>query len=197
MHLMVGGLLAVDPISWAVNFGLTTLAKGTFDVAFKSLSAKLQSAVREWSNELPADVQFNTEALFDSLRPNNEKSEFPARAALGKEFEASRVPTMDIWLQALLERWQYVRKSTDVHEFFKQPIDVAITQLRNLAKRLETVCRQNEELFRATSLDLLSDLAAKFVRPDVSYTYFPTALVDQKIADELQCMPQSPLLCGV
>ncbi len=175
--------MAVDPISWAVNFGLTTLARGTFEVAFKSLSAKLEGAVRDWSNELPADVQFNTEALFDGLRRDYEKSDFPARTAPGKEFEASRIPTMDMWLQALLERWQFVRRGNNVQEFFKQPIDVAEAQLRTLSKRLETVCAQNEELFRVTTYELISALAAKFVQPE--HPHFPTALVDQKIEDEI------------
>jgi hypothetical protein len=55
--------VAVDPLSWAVNLGLTTLARGTFDAVFRSLSAKLENAVSSWSNDLPADVRFNAEAL--------------------------------------------------------------------------------------------------------------------------------------
>lgn len=156
--------MAVDPISWAVNYGLTTLARGTFDAAFKSLSAKLENTVSSWSNELPTDVHFNAEALFDDLRSSYDLTDFPARAALRREFEASRIPTKDIWLQALLERWQLVSRKDDVQPFFKQPIDVAEPQLRMLSERLETVCAQSAELFQATIYRQITELAASFRR---------------------------------
>jgi tetratricopeptide (TPR) repeat protein len=177
--------LVVDPISWAINFSLTTLAKGAFQ-AFRSLSAKLEKAVREWSLELPADVQFNTEALFGGLGPNYNKSEFPAHEALGNEVKACRIPTADMWFRALLERWQFVQRGGDVQAFFQQPKEVAEAQLWSLAKRLETVCVRDKELFRVTSYELLSDLTAKFDHLDIlSHANFPLELVDQKIEDEV------------
>lgn len=178
--------MTMDPISWALNLGLTTLAKGTIEAVFNSLSAKLESAVRKWSSELPANVQFATEALFDVLTPRHDRSEFPARTALAKELEAYRIPTADMWLQALLERWKFVSRDVDVQNFFKQPIAVAEAQLRILAERLETVCAQDEKLFQTTIYRLLSEFAAKFVQSDaLAHPHFPTALVDQKIEDEV------------
>ncbi len=152
--------MVFEPISWAIGLGLT---KGLTRALEKTLSSKLEDAVRKWMKDLPAEVQFTPEALFDSIQAAYDEKEFPARAALREEFKTFRIPTQTIWLHALVERWHHVNMSNDVCPFFKQSAKTATEQLNLLAALLEDVCASDERLFQTTVYHLTTEIN-KYIR---------------------------------
>ena len=154
--------MAFDLLTWAIGFSLSTAGKYIFDKIFScDLPSKLNKAVEEWSKNLPPEIQFHHEALFDKIISDSELDKFPNLAILRQKLKEKNVPNCQIWFDALYERWKYIRsnpKIEELHPFFAQDIDKVKPHLHVLAKNLETTSKEDRELFQITAIDDIKEI---------------------------------------
>jgi len=155
-----------DPLTWATSFFLNTAGKGLVDKHLKDLSSELGNTVNTWEADLPDDLHFNVEALFNHVSSGVDLDNFPARQVLNDTFKQSHIPSKDIWFNALIERWCQVRENIDdAHPFFLQPQDDAENYFRLLSDKLELVCNKNKDLFQVTVIDSLANISKLIQNP--------------------------------
>jgi hypothetical protein len=154
--------MGFDPITWLITFGLNTAGKEMFENIYKGLPLALSGAVKSWEAALPDTLHFNIEALFSHVITGENIEAFPARKKLGESFEQRLIPSQNIWLNALVERWCQVRTieiETEDRPFFLQKQEDAEIHLQQLSKRLESICTDNKDLFQSTTISELYDIS--------------------------------------
>lgn len=151
------------PLEWALGLAIESLFKKlTGNISSKDLASKLEDEAKKWSNELPPDVHFHHEALFDKIIGDSELKGFPNLSKLRQELERNQIPNSELWCEALFERWKYVSstlKPEEAQAFFKQTPEDAREQLVILAKRLEDTCKKDREFFQVSSYNRLTEIA--------------------------------------
>ena len=154
-----------DPLSWALGYVLSKAAdKALKRTAQGDLTKELRKDALEWASELPAGLQgLNAQivprTLFSHLQTSEDEI-VPKQKVLADAIREKKIPSQSLWVDALFERWQEVRKTLDetVHPFFQTDPSTVRPLLDNLAKKLEKVCTSNEELFRQTTYELLQEM---------------------------------------
>ncbi len=155
--------MAFDPLTWFVGASLTETGKRVLaKLEASELNDRLRAAISGWCKTLQADLQPSPTAIFPPVTGSGAIAHTrPALTMIRSRLVASHAPSEEEWLGALAEQWQFRRDELgkQAHAFFRQDPSEAKTQLRELAIRLAHVCRQDDALFRATTLDLLRVIA--------------------------------------
>lgn len=152
--------MVFDPISWAIGSILTATAKHAYASKFKSLSSRINSIFDVWEKKLPENLRFNVEALCGDLESPAEKA--PNRECLGRYFERCEIPSTEIWLNALLERWKELKHvSGEARGFFTQPEEEVLQYLKPLSNELERECASDQELFQISTYQQIAKLIEK------------------------------------
>lgn len=146
-----------DPLTWLLGYGMSRGSNKILDAFAKTgLSSRLLNDFEDWAKGLPSDKYVAAAALFPNLPTQTDPAQHPARAQLSRDFSDRRVPTKEIWLDALVEQWHEVKHSIpEPQPFFNLPEDEARRLLEDLARRLATRCEQDENMFRSTVLEAL------------------------------------------
>ena len=110
----------------------------------------------DWAKDLPSDKYVAAAALFPGSPTHIDPSQHSARSRLSQDFSDCRVPTKEIWLDALVEQWHEVKDFVEEPQpFFSLPEVEAGGLLEDLAHRLASRCQQDENMFRATVIEEL------------------------------------------
>ena len=126
-------------------------------VAAANLREKLQSEAERWARALPPHLQLSTAApLLSSARDRSLK----ASGALTTKLQDQEAPTVEDWFACLRDRWNLVReeledRNEELAAFLTLPPDEVEPHLRDLARRLATVCEEDTVLFQVTTLRLV------------------------------------------
>lgn len=151
-----------DPLTWAIGFSLSTGGKYIFDQLFShGLPSKLNDEARVWAEELPVEIRFNYESLFGEIIPDSEIDRFPHLSILRSNLRNKQIPDSETWRNVLTERWEYVRTTLakeELNAFYSQDQKTAEVHLRQLAKRLELVCKLDSELARVATYDGVQEI---------------------------------------
>lgn len=149
--------MAFDPLSWALSFSLG----GAVKHAWKKLrpdefTRALRAAVAAWHAELPPEW-VHIETMFAIANSSEEAT--GDRAKLAKELHAERIPSVQVWLAALLEQWREARAAQDDSPwpFFQLSEADVRPHLRRLAVELHAaggvdLKRLGPELLRRTQI---------------------------------------------
>jgi hypothetical protein len=155
--------MAFDPLTWFIGASLTETGKRLLArIEASQLNDHLRKAISDWCTTLPPDLAPSPTAFFPPIATSEGPAHTrPALMLVRSRFDESHVPAANEWLGALVEHWQCRcdELGKDAHPFFLQDPGAAKAQLDELALRLENVCKQDDTLFRATTLDLLRDMA--------------------------------------
>ncbi|MES1955988.1 hypothetical protein [Salinisphaera hydrothermalis] len=150
--------------AWLFGYAGTKLANGVLErLRGDKLTVDLRRATEKWAAQLPDHVALaSIYALFPDAIADDELAERPALMRLRFDLRQSNVPTDEVWHEALLEQWRFVRANArDPDDFFQLPEAEASRHLSALAVKWHTVCSQHEALFRATTISLLRELLAR------------------------------------
>lgn len=148
-----------DPVSWGTSFLLNTTGKQFFESYFKGLAPDLAKTAQSWEKKLPDALHFNIDALFSQVSSGDDGDNFPKRKALADTLRQLRIPSREVWYDALVERWWELRDNGEENRpFFLQPPEEAEKHLRLLASQLEVICTKNKDLFQITTIGLLSEI---------------------------------------
>lgn len=155
----------------------STLGKAALRKLFDSdakdrLDRILSDEVSTWVDETVIELRRPDEedalvpGTFDLGMPSKvDKKKYPALAELGEHFAGGRLPAVEIWEQALLEKWQDVRtqlpEKSGRQPFYNLSEPEAVLHLRRLASRLELRCREDRKLYQVKSLEILDRLDRK------------------------------------
>lgn len=184
--------MAFDPISWAIGFGATQVAKTLLEHFNGGLRSKLSNVAANWSMSLPDRIYTRPEVVF------HDDGSGPARERLQvRLFLHNQVPDESLWYDALYEAWE--ERSTALgetgNEFLRQPPEDASTHLKELAAALSLTCKKQSELFQVSALQRLDELlsSTKNIERDVGKIlklYAGTEPVSgESSADALQILP--------
>lgn len=133
------------------------------------LATRIKAAAGAWEADLPPSVTGHSDSpvrpLLQDGNPRrsgeaDDRSVLQERKRLTEEILGGSIPTPELWLNALLERWQEVGDQLDPEEaqpFFQLDKDEAEKLIFDLAQRLQSACEQDEELFRSTIHELLRE----------------------------------------
>ncbi|KEZ77974.1 hypothetical protein [Salinisphaera hydrothermalis] len=185
--------------AWLFGYAGTKLANGVLErLRGDKLTVDLRRATEKWAAQLPDHVALaSIYALFPDAIADDELAERPALMRLRFDLRQSNVPTDEVWHEALLKQWRFVRANArDPDDFFQLPEAEARRHLSALAVKLHTVCSQHEALFRATTISLLRELLARgdgSGAPEEDVRKVLTA--DQKAL--LRCVYQHRGLCRI
>jgi tetratricopeptide (TPR) repeat protein len=134
--------MAFDPFSWALGFALTSAAKKLAGWFRQDASVQaFRTAVITWQQSLPEGCDVHLEILFPVA--TGAEGRGPARDALAIELQANHVPSVSVWLEALLEQWRETRALADLDEawtFFEMAEEEAGEHLQRLAEALHDAC---------------------------------------------------------
>lgn len=150
---------------WLFGYAGTKLADRILEkLRGDKLTSDLHEAVDKWASELPATAELGySHALFPSHISDDDLGNRPGLAHLRALIRVPTIPRSEDWKIALLEQWRHVRQSVpEPQSFFRITENEALKYLDSLSRRLSTVCAQHESLFRATTIDLLREILAKF-----------------------------------
>ena len=150
--------MAFDPISWALGFGATQVARNLLNKLFsKDLRESLAAVGDEWSCNLPHVIATPASALLESDELGPEREKLQIRLYLHNQ-----VPDESLWFGALFEAWKERKRalSGGSNEFFQQDEASAGGHLKNLAKALALACTKERELFQVSALTHLEKIAS-------------------------------------
>lgn len=153
--------MGFDLLAWVLDAGLTaSAAKVGKRLWGKTLSTELVDAIAAWAVRLPAEAQLHPAALFPQPIEHEELDARPALAALQRQLQQQRVPTVVQWHQALIEHWLRVRghAGQNAQAFFNLREDDARPLLYDLARALVHVCERDETFFRSAVVEHLEAL---------------------------------------
>jgi hypothetical protein len=143
--------MGLDPVTWAFGFVLTKSANWFLGkIVSEDLPAKLRREVKEWTEELPAEVWVHPEALFPRIE-DQEQDIGPALRQLRETLRVEQIPTEQQWNDAILEHRNVIvaaERQDDLQPFFRAEVDDIRDQVHSLAQRIHRICQQNEALFR-------------------------------------------------
>lgn len=147
--------------AWLFGYAGTKLGDKILEmIRSDKFSSDLHSTVEKWSVQLPQGASLaSSAALFPSHVLDSELGDRQKLAHLRSKIRDSMAPTSEDWEVALIEQWEYVKKTIEYpQEFFVITETDATTHLGNLAKRLAEVCVQHEPLFRSTAMKMLHEI---------------------------------------
>ena len=126
----------------------------------------LHKEIEIWANELPdGAILGSTNALFPSHIPDELLDKRPQLLRLRASFQKSLIPSEEQWRVALFEQWNAVRETgPGLQEFFNLEEDVAAAHISALAKRLDTVCVKQEDLFKVSIMSLVRDIQEQLTK---------------------------------
>jgi hypothetical protein len=192
-------------MTWLTSFVATEAAKSISRLLQEGeLESELRGEIGKWAEEIAQLYRDTPKATLESIfapRASSDEIETPARSALAQTIARGRVPSNDTWLQALIESWKQVRvdHGDEVQRFFRDDPQVVTPLLRDLAHRLEKVCKENPKLFQVSVFDQLANieflLARKSALPETSEA--PWTL--QKVVNQLvldSSLPPMPISLG-
>lgn len=150
--------MAFEPLSWALSFGLGKAGDKIIKCLTPSeLSVRLDATVRDWASSLPSERWAHPAAIFSE----NDPEPGLAGMALFQQLLDSKLPTVQQWHAALLERWQTISTAPGEHQpFFALSQSEAADHLSRLSERLVTVCRSDEKMYRESMLGLADRVEA-------------------------------------
>jgi hypothetical protein len=133
-----------DPISWLFDIAGEAFVKRAAKVlAPNALLRELMKAAEAWANEEARGIveAEDPDALLAQFFATS-LEELPRRDELTRTIECNRSPTAEQWLEALLERWEFVHSSAgeNARPLFRMDPTEAEALLRGLAKRLFGAC---------------------------------------------------------
>lgn len=147
--------MAFDPLSWAVGYILTQGLNKI--VTKKSLPVKLQKRLGQWAKTLPTNSYICPEALFPDIESNPTPLQQPALYSLRQTLIAQHIPSESDWLNALIEQWHRIHDNhKDPQPFFQLQESTAKEYLAKLAIEFSNECKQDEQLFHTTVIDILT-----------------------------------------
>lgn len=158
-------------VIWFFGAVLEETTRQTIKRLFKNnLDKRLWTTAERWQNNLPEVARlFALEALFPKSSPSSMENPPPQPAQILTKLEKAALPDTNDWTEALLQQWQWVRKTEEEpQEFFLLHEDRARVELAELGKLLALECEKDRELFQCESLKLqrehsqgISDLLEK------------------------------------
>lgn len=158
-----------EPLTWVLGYAGGKVLDWLITHGLKSdLPARLRVALADWADKLPADIRIIPEALFpgvidDSCRNN------PAFEALRARLEKYLIPTAAEWAAVVRARRDAVianLSQSKRHPFFNASDERVEPLFQELGKRLERVCRQDEQLFKGEVLALLKQIVENSRKPE-------------------------------
>jgi len=158
--------MAFDPISWAIGFGATQVAKTLLEHFDGGLRSNLRNVAANWSKSLPVEIYTPPEVVF------HDNGSGPARERLQlKLILHNQVPDESFWYDALFEAWEEraAALGEDGNEFLRQSPEDASEHLNELAAALSLACKKQSELFQVSALHHLDELlcSTKNIERDV------------------------------
>lgn len=114
---------------------------------------RLKKVVFNWAESLPENNSIIPESM--SLEPNENPVNLnqEARKKIINSLRSKLNPNVDEWHSALYERWNEVRKSTDLNTlqpFYRISPEAAEQHLAELAKSLQSECDRDKDFFQIT-----------------------------------------------
>jgi hypothetical protein len=152
--------MPLDPIGMAVGLVQKLLGEAVQRWLTPELPEKLLAATKEWAEKLPSEIRCEPLALF----PDLESKGIPAGPALTRlqaRFEAHVIPSVEEWTAALKETRQVVADRFapgDGQPFFEAEVEVVAEAIADLAGKLRSVCIQDDQSFKTTTINRLDVL---------------------------------------
>ena len=161
--------MAVDPLGWAVGFGLNLISGAALEEWNKRLRPQLQRVAEAWAKTLGPDLALDPSALFAANVPSSSQTEAdraaePIRAARDELRIALldlELPAAETWLAALVERWDEInayRDTADLAPFFRADRETVVAALRDLGAKLHIQCARNSDFFRPAAIEALHEI---------------------------------------
>ena len=151
-----------DPVSWALSFTATRIATRVLSLfGADSLTRSLNDAATRWAETLPKELSANAgHTLLGFFGDRVGSSETGERARLASEIEAGRLPSADLWRNALMEQWLERRHSLGdtANAFFAASKDIAEPYVNKLADQLYRASCADEAKWRVTIMEKLEQL---------------------------------------
>jgi hypothetical protein len=158
-------MMVFDPFNWAFAFTLTQIANRTLQwFRSDSLLRALNEEAKDWADNLPCEFDdLSPDALLNTIFTEDYVSSDgvgPKRDILRKLLENKQIPRQRQWSDALLERWFEIREGLgDQAQKFFQTDQTNIQHLiDDLARRFESVCARDEDLFKVTIYHALNQV---------------------------------------
>jgi pyrimidine-nucleoside phosphorylase len=178
--------MIIDPLSWAVGFALDATASRFVDKAMAfTLASELKREAAEWAKGLPPTRWLYVPTLFQRSNENETSSPMVARGTLQETLACERIPSHQVWLDALIEQWRMIRarSDTDRQPFYDCDEEIVLPHLAELARRLHSVCQRHDTLFRTHAAQMLEDILAR-VSADKGIPITPLRAILRRLGDE-------------
>lgn len=149
-----------DPISWGLGYALGKGGDRLFEaLRSKDLQDRIRAEIGSWSGALPEDLFVHPDALLPELIRDEEAG--PALRTLRGELRRERIPSAEIWYAAFAEHRRAkaaAHDTADLNPFFGARDEQVEPHLRDLAERVERLCRKEPDLFRVMAMDRLDEI---------------------------------------
>ncbi len=124
---------------------------------------ELNTALEDWAKTLPDHAGlYSPKALFPNEGRLIDLNDHPKLRVVRKKIEDSEIPTTEEFNRALLEQFQYIKKTiAQSQQFFTIPENEAEKHLNRLAEKLRKTCENNDDLFKGEVIRLLKNIAGQ------------------------------------
>jgi hypothetical protein len=145
----VGAPMAYDFVAWLIKYAAKKGADYVLGLwGNTGLMSKLETVAEQWGTELPEELQLNSPANFfraplEVVKPGKRIH----LDALRAELEGGKIPNPQLWVNALYEQVQHLRKKLgdEAVSFVRADDSIILPHLQDLAHRLTRVLKTDAE----------------------------------------------------